>query len=77
MISKIEKAKRYAEERDRFHFHSFTVSVDGENNSHLVRYENGEFHCDCNFFSSRGHCSHTMALEMIMGNMIICEPVKS
>ena len=34
LIGKIEKAKRYAEERDRIHFNDFTVTMTGENNSH-------------------------------------------
>jgi len=70
MIGKIEKAKRYAQERQRFHFSSFTVTVDGENNPHTVHYENNEWHCDCDFFHSRGRCSHTMALEFILEGMI-------
>ena len=69
MIGKIEKAKRYAEERHRFHFHTLTVTVDGENNSHNVRYENGEWFCDCDFFKTRGRCSHTLALEYILEGM--------
>jgi hypothetical protein len=71
MIGKIEKAKRYAAERDRVHFHSFTVSMDGENNAHTVHFENGEWNCDCDFFRTRGRCSHTMALEMILEGMIV------
>jgi hypothetical protein len=39
MIGKIEKAKRYAQERNRFQFHSFSVSVEGDNNTHEVKYE--------------------------------------
>jgi hypothetical protein len=70
MIGKREKAKRYAEERGRFHFSAFTVSVDGENDSHEVGFEDGRWQCDCGFFSTRGHCSHTMALEIILEGML-------
>lgn len=70
LIGKIEKAKRYAQERDRIHFHAFTVSFDGENNPHTVHFNQGEWTCDCDFFKSRGRCSHTMALEMILEGMI-------
>jgi hypothetical protein len=71
MIGKIEKAKRYATEgRDRFQFESFVVNVEGENNSHCVSFDNGKMICDCNFFLSRGRCSHTMALEFILEGMI-------
>jgi hypothetical protein len=75
MIGKIQKAKRYAEERDRIHFHSLSVTFEGENNPHTVAYDNGKWECDCDFFHSRGRCSHTMALEIILEKMIpIAEP---
>jgi hypothetical protein len=74
MIGKIDKAKRYAQERQRFHFKQLTVTMDGENNDHTVNYENGHWHCDCDFFRTRGRCSHTMALEFILEGMVEGEP---
>lgn len=73
MIGKLEKAKRYAQERERFKFSAFTVTVEGENNPHLVTYADGEWQCDCDFFRSRGRCSHTMALGYILEGMISAE----
>src|SRR3989304_4760589 len=61
MIGKIEKAKRYAEERTRIHFESFRATFDGENNPHGVEYRGGVRKCDCDFFLSRAVCSHSMA----------------
>jgi len=77
MIGKIEKAKRYAQERDRFIFQSFVVSVKGDNNSHDVHYENGTWACDCEFFATRGRCVHTMSLETILEGMTTPTPVGS
>jgi hypothetical protein len=74
MIGKIEKAKRYAEQRDRIRIESLTVTFEGQNNPHTVHYTDGVWQCDCDFFQSRQRCSHTMALEMIMGQMLP-EPV--
>ncbi len=76
LMSKIKKAKRYAEERDRIHFESFAVTFNGDNNPHTVRFENGNWQCDCDFFLTRGRCSHTMALEIILEGMLP-EPVVS
>jgi hypothetical protein len=76
MIGKIEKAKRYAQERERFRFSTFSVTVDGANNPHTVTYDNGDWQCDCDFFRSRGRCSHTMALEFILEGMIEVEYVE-
>ncbi len=76
MIGKIQKAKRYAEERDRIRFSSFSVTFDGTNNPHTVQYEDGRWTCDCDFFQTRGRCSHTMALEMILEGMVDLTPVE-
>lgn len=70
MIGKIEKAKRYAEERDRIRFERFTVTFEGENNPHTVHFDNDTWSCDCDFFRTRGVCSHTMALERVLERMI-------
>lgn len=70
MIGKIEKARRYAEQTERIQFEQFTVTFNGENNPHTVMYAEGSWHCDCNFFASRGLCSHTMAMERILGQML-------
>jgi hypothetical protein len=71
MIGKIQKAKRYAQERHRFHFESLAVRIDGENNSHTARLVDGKWQCDCDFFQSRGVCTHTMALEELLKDMLI------
>jgi hypothetical protein len=76
MIGKREKARRYAQERNRIHFTNFTVTMDGENNSHHISYENGNWQCDCDFFRTRNVCSHTMALEIVLENMLAA-PVNS
>jgi hypothetical protein len=70
MIGKIEKAKRYAEERERFQFENFQATIAGTNNSHRIAFNKGEWNCDCDFFTSRGVCSHTMAMERILMNML-------
>ena len=70
MIGKIDKAKRYAEERDRIHIQSLKVTFEGENNPHTVKLMSGNWQCDCDFFHTRGRCSHTMALEIILNGML-------
>ncbi|MBA4419520.1 MAG: hypothetical protein C0391_00005 [Anaerolinea sp.] len=70
MIGKIDKAKRYAQERKRIHLNAMTVTFEGENNNHNVVYKDGEWQCDCDFFQTRSRCSHTMALEMILDGLV-------
>ena len=71
MIGKIEKAKIYAEERaDRIRFDSMRVRIDGDNHEHVVTYDHGRWHCDCAFFSTRNVCTHTMAMERVLADMV-------
>ena len=70
MIGKIEKAKRYAEERDRINVETLTVTFDGANNPHTVHFKSGVWQCDCSYFQTRGWCSHTRALEIILDSML-------
>ncbi len=71
MIGKIEKAKFYAEERERIQFETLNATLRGENDRvHQVGYDRGQWACDCDFFASRGVCSHTMALERVLVDMV-------
>jgi hypothetical protein len=70
LIGKIEKAKRYAEDRKRFSFEKFEVTFRGDNNDHHVVFENGKFQCDCEFFMTHDRCGHTMAIEILLKDML-------
>jgi hypothetical protein len=70
MIGKIEKAKQYAQERERFHFEALTVSIEGANNPHRISLTDGKWSCDCDFFHGHGLCTHTMALEELLKGML-------
>ena len=70
LIGKIEKAKRYAQEPERVTFSELSVKFRGKNNNYTTEYKDGKWHCSCPFFSSWGVCSHTMALERILSNML-------
>ena len=71
LIGKIEKAKRYADERDRrLRFTAFTVAIQGENDAQEVRLQDGKLSCTCDFYAGWGLCSHTMAMERVLGPML-------
>jgi hypothetical protein len=71
LIGKLEKAKRYvAEKSTRIQFKSLQVSIAGDNNAHEVNMINGMLKCDCDFFKTRGRCSHTIAIETILEGML-------
>jgi hypothetical protein len=77
MIGKIDKAKRYAQEPHRFHFESFMVKIDGENNSHVVKFANNKWDCDCDYFRSRGVCTHTISITNYILKDMVPEPVEA
>ena len=70
LIGKIEKAKRYAGETERVTFNEFSVNFRGENDDYTTGYRDGQWHCSCHFYTTWGVCSHTMAMERILANML-------
>ena len=77
LIGKIEKAKRYAQEPERITFSGLTAVFRGENDDHKLSYAGGKWHCTCHFFSQWETCSHTMALQQILGKMLPKEALVS
>lgn len=77
MIGKIDKAKRYAQELHRFHFEAFTVKIEGENNSHVVKFADNKWDCDCNYFRSHGVCTHSMSLSNYILKGMVPVPVEA
>ena len=74
IIGKIEKARHYAEQKDRVNITSFAATFRGNHNQYDVRFENGAWRCECHFFATREICSHTMALERILNEMLTTQP---
>ena len=70
IIGKIEKAKRYAAEPERVKFIDLSVNFRGDSNNYITGYRDGKWHCTCEFFIRWGMCSHTMALEKMLQNML-------
>jgi hypothetical protein len=65
LISKIEKAKRYAEEPQRITFEEFKVRFRGDNSSHSVSLRGDEWSCECDHFDTSGLCAHVMTLQRL------------
>ncbi len=70
LIGKVEKAKLYAQETERVTFSELSVKFRGEHDNYNTSYKDGQWHCSCQFFSSWGLCSHTMALQKILSDML-------
>jgi len=70
LISRIEKANRYAAERERIHIRSLSVDFRGTHDTHLTSYGEGEWSCTCGSFAKWGTCAHVMAMQKILGEML-------
>jgi len=70
VIGKIEKAKRYAQERERIRFTSLSIRFHGENGDHNVELAGGRWRCTCDVFAGYGACAHTMAMERVLEGML-------
>jgi hypothetical protein len=70
LIGKVDKAKKYAQERERMHVGSLHVDFRGENDTHEVDLDGDTWRCSCDFFGGWGSCAHTMALERILDGML-------
>jgi hypothetical protein len=70
LISKVEKARRYAEEPDRARFNNFEVTFNGGHDEHRVTMQGTEFSCTCHFYEVHDTCAHIMAMQRILQPML-------
>lgn len=70
LISKVEKARRYAEEPDRVRFQSFRASFHGGHDEHTVTLDGDTFSCTCHSFETYETCAHVMALQRMLAEML-------
>ena len=62
LIGKVEKANRYARELDRMTIDRLSLTFRGDNDTHHVALDAGQWRCTCHYFESWGSCAHTLAL---------------
>ncbi|MEA2026728.1 MAG: hypothetical protein U9O18_08550 [Chloroflexota bacterium] len=70
VIGKIEKAHRYARERDRITVERLSVTFAGDNDAHRVILEPDGWQCNCHYFESWKTCAHIAAMQEILGVML-------
>ena len=54
LIGKVEKANRYARELDRITIDRLALTFRGDNDTHHVSLDAGQWHCTCHYFDSLG-----------------------
>ena len=70
LVRKMEKARNYAEQRERVTFLQFKALFRGDHGVHEVSYEVGSWQCTCNYFRGRATCSHVMAMGLVLKGMV-------
>lgn len=70
LIGKIEKARHYAREPERFAIDALEARYRGGNNDHTISLHEGAWSCDCVAFNRHHTCAHVMALQKILAPML-------
>ena len=65
LIGKVEKANRYARELDRITIDRLSLTFRGDNDTHHVSLDAGQWHCTCHYFESWSSCVHLLTLQKI------------
>jgi nucleoside-triphosphatase len=61
LIRKIEKARNYVLQSDKFHRTGDDVKLESEHGIRLLTKDKAGWGCNCHFYSDHGICSHVMA----------------
>jgi hypothetical protein len=70
MIGKIEKAKRYAQERERITFDTLEIQFKGDNSAYTLTLDASSWHCSCPGYQKYTICPHVMAVERLLKPML-------
>ena len=67
LIGKVEKANRYARELDRITIDRLSLTFRGDNDTHHVSLDAGQWRCTCHYFESWASCVHLLTLQKVFG----------
>ena len=73
LIGKIEKAQRYEHEPERVAITNLQADFRGEHDVYHIGLKDNHWSCSCSFYAGYGTCSHTMALQRILAQMLSME----
>lgn len=73
LIGKIEKARYYAQEPERFAINGLTATFRGGNNDHTLTLASDHWKCDCSAFHLHHICAHVMGMQRLMEVMLSAE----
>ena len=65
LLGKIQKSRKYISEPERFSVDKDTVRLNSEHGQRVLRLRDGEWECNCDFYSKHSVCSHKMATDKL------------
>ena len=65
-----EEAKKYVLQPERFTFFFVEMQIEAEDGKQFILYSDGDLHCTCSVWLSHRICSHTMATEMLLNDLL-------
>lgn len=74
IVSDVKKTKRYSEETYRIKILAFEAAFEGDNHTHTIGYNRGEWDSTSHYFQTHGVGTYTMAMERILEGMV--EPIR-
>jgi hypothetical protein len=66
IVTKAEKAHRYAQERDRLQIRTIEATFDAGGGRHVIRLGDDGWACDCEFFGAHRVCPHAEAASRML-----------
>lgn len=66
IVTKAEKAHRYAQERDRLQVRALEATFEAGGGTHVIRLGADGWSCDCEFHGQYGVCPHTEAASRML-----------
>ncbi len=70
IIGKIEKARRYTFEPERFQLAALVATFRGEHDRYDLTLADGAWRCSCHFFAAHDTCAHIMATQRLLAAML-------
>jgi hypothetical protein len=70
IIGKLEKARRYASEPQRFTLTALNGTFHGSNNEHPITLRDERWSCTCRNFDEREGCAHAIAVQRLLSAML-------
>lgn len=66
IVTKAEKAHRYAQELDRLQIRALEATFEAGGGSHVLTLADGGWTCDCEFGQAHGVCPHAEAASRML-----------